>query len=347
MGRNFRANSRTRVLSLCVLAIACSLAVSGCDNDRTGRGRNDGVSDAPVRIAGTVQANQVEGATVVASVIEANGTVGAVLGQAVTDADGRYTLALNAGFDGYSGPVFLTATGGTYTSEGTGNGSVTLNATFSAVLSSLKALDPNSGSLPQNANITILTTLSAQMALRSTGGITEANVNAANAAIQNAFGGGFDILETGLVDPTTASSDPVSAASADYTLLSAAFAQLAADLSQTETAQFNIRIADIIDGRLDGKAPTINPDPDSAVVLLINRALARFVASSRNARALALSSATQSALNKFDGNFARDTVPGLDVIAPKIGERFPVPGSTNLPLNTRIFVKADEELNPS
>lgn len=340
---------KSRLAMILSLAAVASLSVVGCDTDRSGRGRNNGVAADPVRIAGTVQAGPLNGATVVAEAVNPDGTIGQTIGQAATDGSGNYALVLNSDSVSYTGPVVVSAIGGTYVDEGTGQ-TVTLTATLTAVLPNLPAFDANAQTPPSTANVTILTTLAAEMARGATGGFTEANMTAANAAVNTALGGSFDILVTALANPADAANgnNSLDPDVNDHTIAVAGASQLAANQNTDPNIFVNNVKSDISDGRLDGLgvggAQTSN---DASFSLNFARAILAFNTSAQNARGLVASNSLLVALGGFDGNLARNTVPGLDQTPAEVVRRFPAAGSTAVAQNSLILIQFSEEVDAS
>lgn len=339
----------SRLAMILGLAAVASLGVVGCDTDRSGRGRNNGVAEAPVRIEGTVQAGPLNGATVVAEAVNPDGTIGQTIGQAATDAAGNFAMVLNSDSAGYTGPVVLRASGGTFVDEGTGQ-TVTLTATLTSVLPNLPAFDPNGPTPASRANVTILTTLAAEMARGATGGFTEANMTAANAAVNTALGGSFDILITSLANPADAANatNSLNPDINDHTIAVAGASQLAANQNTDPNTFVNNVKSDVSDGRLDGLgaagAQTAN---DASIALNLARAILAFNTSAQNARGLVASNSLLNALGNFDGNLARNTVPGLDKTNPEVVRRFPAAGASNVARNSVILIQFSEEVDAS
>ncbi len=94
---------------------------------------------AALTLSGTAVKSAVNGATVTVYEINADGTNGTVIGTGTTDSSGNFAVALTSV---PTGPVRLVITGGTYTSEFSGN-SVTSSSSISMILDS--ASDSTSG----------------------------------------------------------------------------------------------------------------------------------------------------------------------------------------------------------
>jgi hypothetical protein len=222
------------------IALVASLAACG-----GGGGGGDVVpGPAPATsLSGNVVKGPVSGATVTAYSIAA-GMMGTPLGTAVTDAQGGFAMPMaNA-----SGPVMLQMAGGTYTDEATG-AKVTLapGQVMTAVLSSLAGGTAS-------VQVTPLTAMAQAMAAGMPGGMTAANIDAANAAVGAYFMIG-DIVHTRPLNPLVSGSGVGAAAPmANYGIALAAMAQYAKNAGVSSSAFVGSMMQDAADGVLDGKA---------------------------------------------------------------------------------------------
>lgn len=224
-----------------LLAAACGGGGSITLADNVGSGGTGFVS-------GTVTKGPVDKASVTAYGIS-GGQMGAQIGTAATtDANGNFRIDIGA----YSGPVLLQMSGGSYIDEATGS-PMTMAAgdVMTAVLPSVKAGSGSSG-----VQLTPLTAMAQAMAQHLSGGMTDANIAAANTAMGNNFSVS-DILHVQPMNPLLAGSG--SGASQDaknYGMTLAAMSQYAqqtlglSSSSSMVTAMMN----DATDGVLDGKA---------------------------------------------------------------------------------------------
>lgn len=309
-------------------------AFSACDSDRTGRGRNNGVSQQAASVNGVAQKGPIAGANVRIFAVNANGTRGVRLGEGFTDNVGQFQLVTDLS-QGYTGPVVLEATGGTFTDEATGN-TVQLTATLRSVL-------PNFDGSLVTANITPLTNLAASMAENSPGGFTAGNITAANNAMSTLLGGGIDVNTTDLIDLTQSTSNTDSAAR-DYSALLGGISQLARELN-LDTNQLNDALAaDIADGRLDGRDRQGNRTTvDGAILSRLVQATETFLASGNNASGITgISAGLRNTLLN-----AKNINPANDQKAPKVELINPASGSTNVPTNTQVTVEFNEPMNSS
>jgi len=206
-------------------------------------------------VSGQVVDAFVAGATVTAYQLSAAGTQGALIsGSGVTnpvttDASGNYSLNLGS----YTGPVYLTSVGGTYTDTASG---AMVNLAGSG-LTLLAILPSASGKV--TAEITPMTTMAAQsvptLLLDGQGSTTAVAATNANALISNFFGIS-NILNTALLDLTKAGcTTGASQGSIDASLILAAISQLAISSKVSTPDLMQALIQDVTsDGKFDGKA---------------------------------------------------------------------------------------------
>lgn len=214
-------------------------------NGATGQmlGSSPGMVNAT--LSGTVFNGPMSKATVKAFAIN-NGTVGAQIASVGTDGQGNYTLPLGS----YTGPVMLQMSGGVYTDEATGtNMTMGANDVMSAVLPSVA-----SGANVIGIWVTPVTSMAQTRALAMSGGMTDANINAANTAIGNYFTVS-DILKIQPMNPLVLNSG--TGATTDmrnYGLTVAAMSQSAKSLGMTvSTAFVTAMMSDASDGVMDGR----------------------------------------------------------------------------------------------
>ncbi len=189
-----KKNASALMMMVLILAIGSSLLLFGCGG---GGGGSDGAT--PVAngvITGTAVKGPVSGATVTAFAIS-NGVMGAQIGTGTTDAQGNFTLSIGA----YSGPVMLRMTGGTYTDEATG-ASMTMQPGDMMTSMMPQAI---AGAVMGGVQITPLTSMAQVRAQSMSGGMTPANIAAANTAMGNYFSVN-DILYTHPMNPLTPGS---------------------------------------------------------------------------------------------------------------------------------------------
>ena len=147
-------------------------------------------------ISGTAVKGPVNGAIVAAFAIS-NGLMGAQIGTGTTNEQGNFTIPIGA----YSGPVMLRMSGGTYTDEATGT-SMTMQS--GDVMTSMMP-QAVAGVVMSGVQITPLTSMAQMRAQSMSGGMTPANIAAANTAMGNYFSLN-DILYTRPMNPLTSGS---------------------------------------------------------------------------------------------------------------------------------------------
>jgi hypothetical protein len=177
-----------------ILAIGSPLLLFGCGGGSGGSG--GATSSVDGVIAGTAVKGPVNGATVTAYAIN-NGVMGAQIGTGTTDAQGNFTVSIGA----YSGPVMLRMSGGTYTDEATG---VSMTMQSGDIMTSIMP-QAVAGAVMNGVQITPLTSMAQMRAQSMSGGMTSANITAANTAMGNYFSVG-DILYTHPMNPLTSGS---------------------------------------------------------------------------------------------------------------------------------------------
>lgn len=237
-----------------MLAIGSSLFLFGCGGGgESSRGptpsANSVSSSEPTSgvdgvIAGTAVKGPVNGATVTAYAIN-NGVMGAQIGTGTTDVQGNFTVSIGA----YSGSVMLRMSGGTYTDEATG------------VLMTMQSGDMMTSVMPQaiagavmnGVQITPLTSMAQMRAQTMSGGMTAANITAANTAMGNYSSVG-DILYTHPMNPLTSGSG--TGATQDmrnYGIMLAAMSEYANSIGMPSSSGIvTAMMNDAADGIMDG-----------------------------------------------------------------------------------------------
>ncbi len=197
-------------------------------------------------VAGTAFNGTTQQATVRAFAIN-NGAMGAQLASTATDAQGNFTLPIGT----YAGPVMLQMVGATYTDLAMGS-MMTMGAsdTMTMVMPTVA-----SGATTSGVWITPLTAMAQARAQAMAGGMTDANIMAANAAVGNYFMVS-DILHTQPMNPSV----PGSAAMATQDMKNCgavigAMSQYAKGLAMPMSYSFvTAMMNDAADGMMDGKA---------------------------------------------------------------------------------------------
>lgn len=200
---------------------------------------------ANATLSGTAFNGPVSTARVGAFAIH-NGAMGAQLASTVVDAQGNFNLSLGS----YTGPVMLQVTGASYVDEATRR-SMTMAASdvMSAVLTTV-----GSGATVAGIWVTPLTSMAQARAMLMNGGLTDANIAAANAALGNYFLVN-DILHTQPMNPMLAGSGATASVDArNYGMALAAMSQYAQSLNMTVSSAFvTAMMSDAADGVIDGK----------------------------------------------------------------------------------------------
>ena len=236
-------------LAICVIVILM-FAVIHCGGGGGGGGGGSPATTSTV-ISGKAVDAFIAGSTVTAYQVNANGTLGVQIGTPVTtDLLGNYSINLGS----YTGTVYLSSAGGTYTDAATGQ---PVNLAPSFILS---AIVPNaSGNV--TAQITPLTDMAAGSALflaRQGSPVATAAANA-NTLISDYFGLSSNMLNTALLDLTAASCMAgADQASVDATGILAGISQLAMNYGVSTPDLVQALVSDVTaDGRFDGKAGVV------------------------------------------------------------------------------------------
>ncbi len=276
------------------LALASVLSLAAC-----GSGASlDGV------IGGTGIKGPVNNATVAAYAINA-GAMGQRIGTTTSNASGNFNVSIGA----YSGPVMLQMSGGTYTDEATGTMmSMAAGDVMSAVLPSVA-----SGAIVNGVQMTPVTSMAQTIAQHLSGGMTDANIAAANAALGTYFMVS-DILHVQPMNPLVAGAGSGATQDAkNYGMTLAAMSQYATSQglsysSAMVTALMSDASDGVMDGMMGGGAVMMGgmggggmSMPASAGTAGLANAMANFVASAHNQSGV--SAATMQALmNHLSGS---------------------------------------------
>lgn len=232
--------SRTPLLSAIAMML---LMATGCGGGGGAGGTN--LSSGGTGISGSVTKGPTANATVVAYAVSA-GQPGAQIGSATSDANGNFTMPIGS----YSGPVMLQASAGTFRDEATG-AFMTMAAgdVMTAVLPSVA-----SGATISGVQVTPVTSMAQTRAQQMAGGMTDANIGAANAAMGNYFSVG-DILRVQPMNPLVPGSGAGAGSDArNYGMTLAAISQYAKLLNMANTsALVTSMMSDASDGMMDGK----------------------------------------------------------------------------------------------
>lgn len=234
------STSRLSKIPLLLALLAAALLPAACG------GGGDGVGSGGTGIiSGAVVKGPMANASVNAYAI-ANGQMGAALGSASTDANGNYSVAIGS----YGGPVMLQVRAGTYQDEATGI-PMTMGSedVMAAVLPPVAA-----GAASSGIQVTPVTSMAQARAQQMAGGMTEANIAAANTAMGNYFAVS-DILHVAPMNPLVPGSGANASPDArNYGMALAAMSQYALSLSMTNSsALVTSMMNDASDGMMDGR----------------------------------------------------------------------------------------------
>jgi hypothetical protein len=246
-----RTHTLTRLLPFALTTVA-ALLVAGCGGGGSSSGI-DGTGAAATTpsaqgttMSGNVVKGPVSGATVNAFAVT-GGTMGSQVSSTTTDATGAFTMSMG----NYAGPVMLQMSGGTYTDEATGAPmAMGPGDIMTAVLPTIAA-----GATVNGVAVTPLTAMAQAMAQHMAGGLTDANITAANTAVGNYFMV-HDIVHTQPINPLV----PGSATGAtqdmmNYGMTLAAMSQYAKTVGMPSSSGIvTAMMNDAADGMMDGKA---------------------------------------------------------------------------------------------
>lgn len=234
------ANSRLFRIPLLIAVVGAALLQAACG------GGGDGVGSGGTGfISGAVIKGPAAHATVNAYAV-ANGQTGAALGSAMTDGNGNFTLPIGS----YSGPLMLQASAGTFRDEATG----TLMTMASGDVMTAALPSVASGAAISGIQVTPVTSMAQTRALQMAGGMTDANIAAANTAMGNYFSVS-DVLHVAPMNPLLPGSGAAASADArNYGMTLAAISQYALSIGMTNTsALVTAMMNDASDGMMDGK----------------------------------------------------------------------------------------------
>jgi hypothetical protein len=272
---------------------------------------NEALNGCPAGATGTISGTAVKGpvsnANVSALAIGSNGATGAQIGSVVTDGSGNFTMQVG----GYSGPLMLQMTGGTFPDEATGT-RMQMGAT-----DMMTAAIPNmtAGATLNGIEITPLTSMAQRMAQNMSGGMTQANIAQSNSAIGR-YCDVSDILSVHPMDPTASGSG--AAANQDqrnYGMMIAAMSEYASTIGMPSTSGMVTAMMDdasdgimngmmggsrIDMGRMGGMMGGTMMQPDAGTSALAG-AMTSFMLSAQNKSGITLQD-IQSLIDKLDAS---------------------------------------------
>ena len=229
--------SRIPLLSAITMTLLMATACGG--------GGGIDVGSGGTGISGSVIKGPAANATVIAYPVTA-GQPGAQIGSATTDANGNFSMTMAS----YTGPVMLQANAGTFRDEATGAlMTMAVGDAMTAVLPSVAT-----GTTVTGVQVTPVTSMAQTRAQQMTGGMTDANIAAANTAMGNYFSVA-DILHVQPMNPLVPGSGAGAGPDArNYGITLAAMSQYAKSLNMANTsALVTSMMSDASDGMMDGK----------------------------------------------------------------------------------------------
>jgi hypothetical protein len=200
---------------------------------------------APGAIGGTAFMGAMRSGSITAYGVS-GGMMSTPLGTTSLDATGSFTIPIGA----YAGTVMLRMTGGSFVDEATGTTmAMQPGDILTSCIPSIAA-----GSTTSGVQVTPLTSMGQARAQGMIGGMTAANVAAANTAVGNYFEVG-DIVMTAPIDPAVAGSGAGATPSAkNHGMAIAAMSQYARGIGMTasSSAFFTAMARDASDGVMNG-----------------------------------------------------------------------------------------------
>lgn len=228
-----------KILHILLVTLGLSI-LAACGGDGS-------VAVAPVQgsISGVATKGPVRTAVVSAYGIS-SGLKAAQIGTATTDVTGAFTVNIGT----YAGPVLLEVSGGNYTDEATGHSmSMASGDIMTAVMPAVVANASTSG-----IQVTPVTAMAQVRAQRLPGGMSDANIATANAAMGLYFVVS-DILHTVPMNPVVAGSGAGATTDArNYGITLAAMSQYADTIGMmNSSALVKAYMKDAPDGVMDGR----------------------------------------------------------------------------------------------
>ena len=215
--------------------------LNGSNGQMMGTG---GTGSSNGMMSGTAFIGPMSQGTVTAYAI-AGGMKGAQLASTAIGANGAFSMPIGS----YAGPVMLQVSGGTYTDEAAGT-TMTMGSSdlMTAVLPTIA-----SGATTSGIVITPLSSMAQARAAGMSGGMSDANINSANAGV----GGYFmvsDILHAMPIDPRASGSGTGATQDQQYCGVAiAAMSQYAKGLGMTSSSGFvTAMMSDASDGMMNG-----------------------------------------------------------------------------------------------
>lgn len=237
--------SRIRILGAVLVTLQFAAACGG-GGDTTVAGVGSGGTGF---LSGVVTKGPV-GSTTVTAYGVAGGQAGAQVGTATTDANGNFSLSIGA----YTGPLMLQTSGGTYTDEATGTTmSMAQGDVMSVAIPTVAA-----GATTSGIQVTPVTAMAQAIAKQMAGGMTDANIAAANTAMGSYFSV-TDIVHVQPMNPLVPGSGTSASQDAqNYGMTLAAMSKYAQTQGMSSSsAMVTALMNDAADGIMDGKAGSV------------------------------------------------------------------------------------------
>ena len=232
---------RTLQILLASLSLSILAACGGGGGDSAVQGGGGAVQGS---ISGTAIKGPMSNATVTAYAIS-NGLMGSQIATTTTNSNGNFTMTTGS----YGGPVMLQVSGGSYTDEAMGS-TMTMapGDVMTAVMPTVTA-----GATVSGIQVTPVTGMAQAKAQHMAGGMTDANIAAANTAMGNYFSVS-DILHTQPMNPLlTGSGTGASQDARNYGMVMAAMSQNAKTLNMAaSSALVTGMMSDAADGVMNG-----------------------------------------------------------------------------------------------
>ncbi len=209
---------------------------------------NNGTTGANGMISGTAVKGPVSGGTVKVFAVN-NGAMGMQLASGTTDSQGNFNISIGD----YTGSIMVQMSGGTYVDEATGaTVSMAPGDVMTAVMTTVSA-----GATVTGIQLTPLTSMAQTMAVNMWGGMTDANITAANTAIGNYYMVN-DILHTPPMNPLVSGSGGTATQyMKNYGMAIAAISQSAKDMGMAlSSSMVTAMMNDASDGVLNGMMGT-------------------------------------------------------------------------------------------
>jgi hypothetical protein len=239
-----RKHKKLKIMLTLTLLIGSMSLLYGCGGGGSSATISGGTTGANGMVSGTAVKGPISGGTVIAYAIT-NGTMGMQLTSGTTDSQGHFTISIGD----YAGPIMLQMSGGTYVEEATGaTVSMAPGDVMTAIMTTLLT-----GSTVTGIQVTPLTSMAQAMANNMAGGMTDANIAAANTAIGNYFMVN-DILHTPPMNPlVSGSSGTATQDMKNYGMAIAAMSQSAKDMGMTSSSNMvTAMMNDASDGVMNG-----------------------------------------------------------------------------------------------